>query len=97
MTTRKTLAKVNREVHGYLLRRLLLRASEQAGLTPPSTAREWVVHCQQLGRVLPALKYLSHYLYRGVISHQNIEDDGDYISFCYREGGGAVNSTAMNF
>jgi hypothetical protein len=35
---------------------------------------------------VPALKYLSRYLYRGVISEENIvADDGERITFRYRE------------
>ncbi len=34
--------------------------------------KKWVVNCQPMGRGLPALKYLSCYLYRGVISEKNI-------------------------
>ncbi len=42
--------------------------------------------CQHVGKGLPALKYLSRYLYRGVISDKNIiSDDGRYITFRYKE------------
>ena len=33
---------------------------------------EWVVDCRHVGKGAPALKYLSRYLYRGVISEANI-------------------------
>ena len=33
---------------------------------------QWVVHCKKVGYGLPALKYLSRYLYRGVISDKDI-------------------------
>ena len=45
-----------------------------------------VAHCVRAGRGLPALKYLSRYLYRGVISEKNIAaNDGERITFRYRE------------
>ena len=48
---------------------------------------KWVVNCKQVGKGLPALKYLSRYLYRGVISEQNIiHDDGTYVTFRYTDG-----------
>ena len=63
----------------------LLRALQQAGLHPPVTPKKWVVQCQHVGRGLPALKYLSRYLYRGVISHKNIvRDDGTFVTFQYQ-------------
>lgn len=72
----------------------LLRAIEQAGLRPPPTPKKWVVQCQRVGRGLPALKYLSRYLYRGVISNQNIIDDnGDYVTFCYKESSSGKTKT----
>ena len=50
----------------------------------PKTPAKWVVDCQQVGRGLPALQYLSRYLYRGVISEKNIvSDDGHYVTFRY--------------
>lgn len=64
----------------------LLFALEQSGLRFPSTPNKWVVQCQHVGRGLPALKYLSRYLYRGVISDKNIiSDDGTFVTFRYKE------------
>ena len=69
-----------------VFRARLLKAIRQAGLTPPATPKKWVVQCQSVGRGLPALKYLSRYLYRGVISNQNIiADDGIYVTFQYKD------------
>jgi Putative transposase/Transposase zinc-binding domain len=66
----------------------MLRAIAQTGLQPPPTPKKWVVQCQRVGQGLPALKYLSRYLYRGVISNKNIiADDGDYVTFRYKENG----------
>ncbi|MDA1372334.1 MAG: transposase [Proteobacteria bacterium] len=64
----------------------LLHGIEQAGLALPLTPKKWVVHCQHVGSGLPALKYLSRYLYRGVISNRNIvSDDGETVSFRYKD------------
>lgn len=76
--------------NGYQLatvfRGRMLAAIEQSGLLPPITPKKWVVQCQHVGKGLPALKYLSRYLYRGVISNKNIiDDDGIYVTFQYQE------------
>lgn len=65
-----------------------LAALRQAGLSLPAhLPTSWVVHCQAVGRGLPALQYLSRYLYRGVISEKNIVDDnGTHVTFRYRDG-----------
>jgi len=69
-----------------VFRARLLKAIREAGLTPPTTPKKWVVQCQKVGRGLPALKYLSRYLYRGVISNQNIiGDDGTHVTFQYKD------------
>ncbi len=76
--------------NGYKLavvfRARLLSEIKKAGLMLPSTPKKWVVQCQHVGRGLPALKYLSRYLYRGVISNKNIKsDDGTFVTFQYKE------------
>lgn len=64
----------------------MLAAIQGAGLTPPTTPQKWVAHCKHVGRGLPALKYLSRYLYRGVISNNNIlKDDGTFVTFQYKD------------
>lgn len=64
----------------------LLSALHQAGLAVPQTPAKWVAHCERVGQGLPALKYLSRYLYRGVISNQNIlSEDGDEVTFQYQD------------
>lgn len=63
-----------------------LRALSDADLTTHQTPKKWVVQCQKVGKGLHALRYLSRYLYRGVISNRNlIADDGENITFRYRE------------
>jgi len=39
---------------------------------PEKTPKEWVADVRHVGKGLPALQYLSRYLYRGVISEKNI-------------------------
>jgi len=63
-----------------------LKALADAGLQPPRTPKQWVVQCKKVGRGRTALRYLSRYLYRGVISNNNIlDDDGTDITYQYRE------------
>ena len=69
-----------------VFRARLLKSIRQSDLVAPKTPKQWVVQCQQVGRGLPALKYLSRYLYRGVISNKNIiADDGRYVTFQYQD------------
>ncbi len=64
----KNLAKV--------FRAKLLKALDEHKLLSPklkvTVPKEWVVNCKHVGKGLTALKYLSRYLYRGVISDKNI-------------------------
>lgn len=56
---------------------------------PDAIPRKWVVHCQHVGKGLPALKYLSRYLYRGVISDTDIlhfDQRTQTVTFRYRDG-----------
>ena len=63
-----------------------LASMNQAGILPPKTPPKWVVDCEHVGRGLPALQYLSRYLYRGVISEKSIlSDDGVHVTFQYRD------------
>ena len=56
-----------------VFRARLIEALYKEGLSiPESASRKWVVHCTHVGKGLPALKYLSRYLYRGVIHENNI-------------------------
>ena len=51
---------------------------------PAELPKKWVADCRHIGRGLPAIKYLSRYLYRGVISEKNIiKDDGQQVTFRY--------------
>ena len=60
---------------------------ERGYCVPSNNPRKWVVDCRLVGRGLPALKYLSRYLYRGVINEKNIlADDGELVTFGYVDG-----------
>ncbi len=51
-----------------VFRARFLEALTRAGLRiPESVPQKWVVNCICAGKGLSALKYLSRYLYRGVI------------------------------
>ena len=64
----------------------LLNMLCKEGLTHPVTPRRWVAQCQQVGRGQHALRYLSRYLYRGVISNRHlIGDDEHEVTFRYRD------------
>ena len=68
-----------------VFRARLLKTLQQTGHSCPDTPKEWIVDCQAVGRGLPALKYLSRYLYRGVISdRQIVNDDGNQVTFSYK-------------
>jgi len=70
-----------------VFRARFLEAVNQAGLKIPVGApQEWVVDCAHVGNGLPALKYLSRYLYRGVITEKNILSCRDgLVTFSYIE------------
>jgi hypothetical protein len=56
-----------------VFRARFIDALNEAGLTiPVGVPQKWIAHCRHVGTGLPALKYLSRYLYRGVISEKNI-------------------------
>ena len=53
---------------------------------PPSMPAQWNVNCTHVGKGLPAIEYLSRYLYRGVISERDIlHYDQDTVTFRYRQ------------
>ena len=73
-----------------VFRAKMLHALNLASLSlPAGMCSRWVVQCKQVGRGLPALKYLSRYLYRGVISERDlIEYDQEHgtLRFRYVDG-----------
>jgi hypothetical protein len=63
----------NQQALALVFRARMLAAIKVAGLIlPGGLPRQWVVDCRPVGKGLPALKYLSRYLYRGVIGENNI-------------------------
>ncbi len=70
-----------------VFRARFLAALNEAGLSIPKRApKEWVVDCTHVGKGISALKYLSRYLYRGVISEKNIvSNQNDQVTFKYTE------------
>jgi len=70
-----------------VFRARFLEALKKAGLSAPgSLPRKWVVDCTRVGKGLPALKYLSRYLYRGVILEKNIiSSKNGNVTFRYVE------------
>lgn len=72
-----------------VFRARFLDAMRPEEFTLPDTPTKWVVDCRHVGKGLPALQYLSRYLYRGVISNKHIlKDDGQQVTFGYRDGNG---------
>jgi len=62
-----------------------LRASDLN--IPIHIPSKWVAHCEHVGNGAPALKYLARYLYRGVISENNIVSSRNgKVTFKYRQG-----------
>ena len=72
-----------------VFRARFLEGLRQADLEMPAKLpARWVVQCQKVGKGLPALKYLSRYLYRGVISPKQIvafDARTQQVSFRYQE------------
>lgn len=70
-----------------VFRARFLEALTKAGFSlPRAVPRKWVAHCTCAGKGLSALKYLSRYLYRGVIGENSIVSNQDgNITFKYIE------------
>lgn len=63
----------NQNALAKVFRERLLAAIHEAELSSIRIIpKKWVVHCTNVGQGISALKYLSRYLYRGVISEKNI-------------------------
>jgi len=70
-----------------VFRARFIEALADAGLSiPKNVPRKWVVDCDHAGKGISALKYLSRYLYRGVISEKNIvSNQNGRVTFKYIE------------
>ena len=68
-----------------VFRARLLAALKEARLAlPAKVPAKWVADCTHVGRGLPALQYLSRYIYRGVLSEKQIvSDDGERVTFAF--------------
>ncbi len=56
-----------------VFRAKMLAAVRYAGFTlPDNIPAKWVGDCKHVGSGLPAIQYLSRYLYRGMIAENNI-------------------------
>ena len=77
----------NLKAMSKVFRARFLAALNEAKLSIPiNVPGEWVVDCSQVGKGISALKYLSRYLYRGVISEKNIIlNQNGQITFRYIE------------
>ena len=73
-----------------VFRARMIEALKCAGLTiPVGLPKKWIVHCAHVGNGLPALQYLSRYLYRGVISEKQLVDydrAAGTVTFRYQDG-----------
>lgn len=77
----------NHKALARVFRARFLKALKEAGLLiPKKLPAKWVVDCSSVGKGISALKYLSRYLYRGVISEKNIvANKNGRITFRYIE------------
>jgi len=77
----------NQDAISKVFRARFLAALNEAGLSiPKRVPKEWVVDCKHVGKGITALKYLSRYLYRGVISEKNIvSNQNGQVTFKYIE------------
>lgn len=75
----------NHKALAQVFRGRFLAGLKEAGLRIPQNITEkWVVDCTKAGKGIFALKYLSRYLYRGVISERNIVSNANgLITFRY--------------
>ena len=75
----------NQTAMANVFRARFLTALNGAGLSiPKKVPVKWVVDCSHVGKGITALKYLSRYLYRGVISKKNIiSNQNGKVTFKY--------------
>jgi len=75
----------NKKAMAKVFRARFLTALNKAGFSiPKKVPKKWVVDCSYVGKGITALKYLSRYLYRGVISEKNIvSNQNGQVTFEY--------------
>lgn len=67
--------------------RMLEQLNQMTLEIPAAMPTRWNVKCVFVGKGLPAIEYLSRYLYRGVISERDlIHYDQDTVTFRYKDG-----------
>ncbi len=68
-----------------VFRARFIDALKEAGFKiPQKVPKKWVADVRHVGKGLPALKYLSRYLYRGIISEKNIiSNHNGQVTFRY--------------
>lgn len=63
-------------------------------IMPNIVAKKWVVDCRKVGFGLSSFKYLSRYLYRGVLPDKDIVSiTDDSVTFRYKEGSTNITKT----
>jgi hypothetical protein len=78
-------------IHGDVIARLfrgklLYRLYEEGFAVPQDLPKDWVTNVKHIGKGLPALQYLSRYLYRGVLSEKAIlKIDATQVTFRYQD------------
>ncbi len=77
----------NEQAMAKVFRARFLTALNETGFSiPRGVPKKWVVDCEHVGKGITALKYLSKYLYRGVISEKNIiSNQNGEVTFKYIE------------
>ena len=77
----------NKQAMAMVFRARFLTALNKAGFSiPKRIPKKWVVDCSHVGKGITAIKYLSRYLYRGVISEKNIvSNQNGQVTFKYIE------------
>jgi len=77
----------NHKALAMVFRARFLAGLREAGLAvPKNIPRIWVVDCMEAGKGMPVLKYLSRYLYRGVISENSIVSNANgIVTFRYTD------------
>ena len=77
----------NENALAKVFRARFLTVLNESGLSvPEKVPSEWIVDCTRVGKGISAVKYLSQYLYRGVISESNIVANNDgKVTFRYIE------------
>lgn len=78
---------IHGDVIGKMFRGKFLYSLLEEGFDyPKNIPDKWVVNVKHIGKGLPALEYLSRYLYRGVISQKNITSANTHsVTFRYKD------------